>query len=113
MHERKIGSGKAGQFDQRNTMFNRPRDPERSSAEILELGKTHYGVRKFKDDEGYTLLDWAFAMGSWYLERWWGFGNMVGNEGLYEWFPDKAEIVARDRIPPEGKWPVSNPAGHW
>ncbi|OQY04760.1 MAG: hypothetical protein B6I22_08810 [Desulfobacteraceae bacterium 4572_123] len=29
------------------------------------------------------MLDWAFAMGSWYLERWWGFGNIVGNEGLY------------------------------
>ena len=90
-------------------MFSRPRDPDWSDSEILELGKKHYGVRKFKDDEGYTLLDWAFSMGSWYLERWWGFGNMVGNEGLYEWYPDKAEIIARDRIPPEGKWAVSDP----
>ena len=68
----KIGSGEAGRFDQRHTMFSRPRDPEWSNADMLAMGKKHYGVRNFKDDEGYTLLDWAFAMGSWYLERWWG-----------------------------------------
>ena len=51
-HARKIGTGKVGQFDQRNTMFSRPRDPDWSDSEILELGKKHYGVRKFKDDEG-------------------------------------------------------------
>ena len=107
--EKKIGTGEVGQFDQRNTMFSRPRDPERSDPSILELGKTHYGVRKFKNDEGYTLLDWAFSMGSWYLERWWGFGNIVGNEGLYEWYPDTAEIAARDRIPAGEKWVVSDP----
>jgi len=107
--DRKIGTGEVGQFDQRNTMFNRPRDRERSGAEILEMGRKHYGVRNFKDDEGYTMLDWAFAMGSWHLERWWGFGNIVGNEGLYEWFPDQSEIALRDRIPPGQKWKVSDP----
>jgi len=106
---RRIGTGEVRQFDQRNTMFNRPRDHERSSAEILELGRKHYAVRNFKDDEGYTMLDWAFAMGSWYLERWWGFGNIVGNEGLYEWFPDQSEIALRDRIPPGQEWKVSDP----
>ena len=108
-HQQKIGSGSVGQFDQRDTMFNRPRDPHRSHAEILAMGKKHYGVRTFKDDEGYTLTDWAFAMGSWYLERWWGYGNMVGNEGLYEWFPSKEEIATRDRITPGDKWRVSDP----
>ena len=73
------------------------------------MGKKHYGVRDFKNDQGYTLLDWAFSMGSWYLERWWGFGNIVGNAGLYEWFPDSAEIEARDRLPAEAKWIVSDP----
>ncbi|MBW1910354.1 MAG: reductive dehalogenase [Deltaproteobacteria bacterium] len=106
---RKIGTGEVGRFDQRNTMFNRPRDHERSSAEILEMGKKHYGVHNFKDDEGYTMLDWAFAMGSWYLERWWGFGNMVGNEGLYEWFPGRSKIAEKDRIPLGQKWDVSDP----
>ena len=105
---RRIGSGEAGRFDQRNTMFNRPRDLERSTAEILEMGRKHYGVRNFKDDDGYTMLDWAFAMGSWYLERWWGFGNIVGNEGLYEWFPDPSKIAERDRIPRGQKWDVSD-----
>jgi ferredoxin len=105
-----IGSGDVGRFDQRNTMFSRPRDLERSDAAMLEIGKKHYGVRHFKDDEGYTLLDWAFSMGSWYLERWWGFGNMVGDEGLYEWFPSTEEIAKRDRIPAGEKWEVCDPA---
>ncbi len=109
IRQRIIGSGDAGRFDQRNTMFSRPRDTERSDAEILAMGKKHYGVRNFKNDQGYTLLDWAFSMGSWYLERWWGFGNIVGNAGLYEWFPDSAEIEARDRIPAGEKWIVSDP----
>jgi epoxyqueuosine reductase len=107
---RKIGAGEVGRFDQRDTMFNRPRDPERSGAEILEMGRKHYGVRNFGDDEGYTALDWAFAMGSWYLERWWGFGNMVGGEGLYEWFPDQSKIAERDRIPLGQRWNTSDPA---
>jgi reductive dehalogenase len=105
----RIGSGEAERFDQRNTMFSRPRDGKRSGPSMLELGKRHYGVRNFKDDDGYTMLDWAFAMGGWYLERWWGFGNIVGNEGLYEWFPDPSKIAERDRIPSGQKWKVSEP----
>ena len=90
-------------------MFSRPKDRERSDPSILDLGKRHYGVRKFKDDEGYTMLDWAFAMGAWYLERWWGFGNIVGNEGLYEWFPDQSKIAERDRMPQGERWDISDP----
>ena len=108
-HRRNIGSGTSKRFDQRDTMFNRPRDPEKSSPEILEMGQRHYGVRRFKDDEGYTLLDWAFAMGAWHLERWRGFGNIVGNEGLYEWFPDQSQIAQRDRIPEGQTWEISDP----
>ncbi len=107
--KRKIGSGEVGRFDQRKTMFSRPRDPETSDPEIVEMGKKHYGVRNFKDEEGYTLRDWAFAMGSWYLERWWGFGNIAGDEGLYEWYPDQAKIAERDRMRLGEKWTVSDP----
>ena len=78
---KKIGTGEVGRFDQRQTMFSRPRDSERSDPSILELGKKHYGVRSFGNDEGYTMREWAFGMGCWYLERWWGFGNIIGNEG--------------------------------
>jgi reductive dehalogenase len=106
---KKIGSGVADRFDQRNTMFSRPRDHERSSPSILELGEKHYGVRTFKDDDGYTLREWAFGMGCWYLERWWGFGNIVGDQGLYEWFPDRSKMLQRDRLPPGQKWQVENP----
>ena len=106
--KKKIGSGEAGRFDQRKHMFSRPRDPERSDPQILEMGKKHYGVRQFKNDEGYTLRDWAFAMGSWYVERWWGFGNIAGNEGLYEWYPDQSKIAERDRMQPGEKWKVTD-----
>jgi reductive dehalogenase len=106
---REIGSGEVGRFDQRNTMFSRPKDLERSSAEILEMGRKHYGVRKFKNDPGYTLREWAFAMGAWYLERWWGFGNVAGDEALYKWFPDPSRIVERDRMQPGKRWEVLEP----
>jgi hypothetical protein len=107
---KKIGAGDVGRFDQRNTMFSRPRDPEKSSHEILEMGKRHYGVRSFKHDSGYTMREWAFAMGAWYLERWWGFGNIAGDEGLYTWHPDQDKIAERDRIKRGEKWPVQNVA---
>jgi epoxyqueuosine reductase len=95
----KIGSGEVKRFDQRNTMYSRPRDPERSDERILDIGKA----------PGYTMRDWAFAMSMWYMERWWGFGNMVGNEGLYTWFPDEAERALRDRMEPGEKWAVRDP----
>ena len=40
---------------------------------------------------------------------WWGFGNIVGDEGLYELNPDSADIAARDRIQPGEKWVISDP----
>jgi len=106
----KIGAGQAGRFDQRYTMFSRPRDTEGADPEMIELGRKHYGVRNFKTDPGYTVSEWAFAMGCWYLERWWGFGNIVGDEGLYKWHPDLTEISQRDRIPPGQKCDVSDTA---
>jgi epoxyqueuosine reductase len=107
--KRKIGTGDVGRFDQRNTMYCRPRDPERSDPKILEMGRRHYGVKQFSGTPGYTMRDWAFAMANWYLERWWGFGNMVGNEGLYSWFPDEGQRSMRDRMKPGEKWTVSDP----
>ncbi len=107
--KRKIGTGDAGRFDQRNTMYCRPRDPERSDPKILEMGRRHYGVKQFSSTPGYTMRDWAFAMANWYLERWWGFGNMVGDEGLYTWFPDESHRSVRDRMKLGEKWTVSDP----
>jgi len=106
---RKIGSGEVSRFDQRNTMYSRPRDPEKSAPEILDIGRRHYSVKHFGKTPGYTARDWAFAMSMWYMERWWGFGNMVGNEGLLKWYPDQAERALRDRMEPGGKWEVSDP----
>jgi epoxyqueuosine reductase len=104
----KIGSGEVGRFDQRNTMYSRPRDPEKSDARILDIGKRHYSAKHFGKAPGYTMRDWAFSMAMWYMERWWGFGNMVGNEGLFTWFPDQAERALRDRMEPGGKWEISD-----
>jgi len=105
----KIGSGEARRFDQRNTMYCRPRDPEKSDARILDIGKRHYSAKHFGKTPGYTMRDWAFSMAMWYMERWWGFGNMVGNEGLLAWFPDQAERALRDRMEPGSKWEISDP----
>ena len=104
--KRKIGSGETQRFDQRNTMYSRPRDPERSSAEILDIGRRHYSAKHFGKTPGYTMRDWAFSMAMWYLERWWGFGNMVGNEGLFQWYPDQSERALRDRMEPGKRWEV-------
>lgn len=105
----KIGEGEVGRFDQRYTMFSRPRDLEHADPHILEMGRKHYGVREFTDRPGYGMGDWAFAMGCWYLERWWGFGNLVGDKGLYAWNPDPSELALRDRIAPGHRLPVSDP----
>lgn len=51
---RKIGSGEVGRFDQRNTMYSRPRDPEKSSLEILDIGSRHCSVKHFGKTDGYT-----------------------------------------------------------
>ncbi len=107
--KRKIGTGGAERFDQRNTMYCRARDFERSDPEILEIGRRHYGVKQFSNTSGYTLRDWAFAMANWYLERWWGFGNMAGDEGLYTWFPDESQRPLRDRMKLGENWTVSDP----
>ena len=104
--KRKIGSGETQRFDQRNTMYSRPRDPERSSAEILDIGRRHYSAKHFGKTPGYTMRDWAFSMAMWYLERWWGFGNMVGNEGLFQWYPDQSERALRDRMEAGKRWEV-------
>ncbi|MCX5814376.1 MAG: hypothetical protein NT178_17805, partial [Proteobacteria bacterium] len=56
----KVGSGEVGRFDQRNTMYMRPRDPEKSDARILDIGKRHYSVKHFGKTPGYTMRDWAF-----------------------------------------------------
>ena len=106
---RNIGSGEAQRFDQRNTMYSRTRDLERSDPAILDIGRRHYSAKHFGETPGYTMRDWAFSMASWYLERWWGFGNMTGNEGLFEWYPDQAERALRDRMEPGEKWEVSDP----
>jgi epoxyqueuosine reductase len=105
----KIGSGEARRFDQRNTMYCRPRDTERSDARILDIGRRHYSPKHFGKVPGYTMRDWAFSMAMWYMERWWGYGNMVGNEGLLEWYPDQTERALRDRMEPGSQWEVSNP----
>lgn len=107
--KKKIGSGEAERFDQRNTMYSRPRDPEKSGPEILDIGRRHYGVKHFGKAPGHTLRDWAFSMAMWYLERWWGFGLMVGNEGLLTWFPDETKRTLRDRMEPGSRWEVSDP----
>jgi epoxyqueuosine reductase len=108
-NKRKIGAGEVGRFDQRNTTFNRSIDKERSTPDLLEIGKKHYGVRHFRDKAGYTMKDWALSMGAWYVEREFARGNLTGNYGLFEWAQDPDRIALRDRMIPGQKWKASDP----
>jgi reductive dehalogenase len=103
--KKKIGPDGVGRFDQKNTMYSRARwDPS-----MQELGRKHYGVRQFGDQLGYALKDWAFSMAAWYVEREFGRGNIVGDSGMYEWYPDASKIPLRDRMTPGERWMVSDP----
>jgi len=106
MNKRRIGEGTPARFDQKNTVYSRARwDPC-----LQELGRIHYGVRRFGDRPGYTLKDWAFSAAAWYLEREFGKGNAGGNFGLFEWDLDPDKIAQLHRIAPGQRWVISDPA---
>lgn len=107
--EMRIGAGEVGRFDQRNTMFSRVRDTERSDPSLLEMGRAFYGEPNLGDRTGYTLKDWALNTAAWYVERKFGRGNLVGDFGLYEWGPDPEELMRINRISPEKRWNASDP----
>jgi epoxyqueuosine reductase len=101
--KRRIGPGDVQRFDQKNNIQSR------MTWDLLEIGKTHYGVHKHRDVPGYTMKDWAFAQGCWYVEKEFATGAFTGNYGLYEWYPDPSKIEKRDRMTPGEKWVVSDP----
>lgn len=103
---KKIGSGDAARFDQRNTIYNRTTwDPA-----MEENGQKWYGARVFEDRSGYTMEDWAFAMAAWNLERRFGHGSLAGNSGLTQWYMAEEEVRKLSRLAPGQKYSVSDRA---
>jgi epoxyqueuosine reductase len=104
--KKKIGSGDAARFDQRNTIYNRTTwDPA-----MEENGQKWYGARVFEDRSGYTLEDWAFAMAAWNLERRFGHGSLAGNSGLTQWDMAEEEVRKLSRLASGQKYNVSDRA---
>ncbi len=104
--KRKIGSGDAARFDQRNTIYNRTTwDPA-----LEEIRQKWYGEHVFDDRTGYTLEDWAFAQAAWNLERRFGHGSLAGDDGLTLWDIPEEEIRRVSRLAPGQKLTVSDRA---
>lgn len=59
---------------------------------------------------GHTLKDYAYAMGSYYVERKFAKGHQVGNFGLLSWEEDLEEMTKMHRMEPIYKYEVKDPA---
>ena len=103
---RKIGSGDAQRFDQKNMMYRRLLwDPT-----VQDFAPQWYAQRVIGDRPGYTLKEWALQCAAWYVERAVAKGNQTGNFGLYNWEVDPNEFAVITRLVPGQKYAVSNPA---
>jgi epoxyqueuosine reductase len=73
--------GEVKRFDQKQTMFNRPRwDPK-----VASLAEGIYGVIPPKEKDGHTLTDRALQNAGWYVEMAFAHGHMVHGRDLYSW----------------------------
>ncbi len=105
-NKRKIGSGDAARFDQKNIMYRRVL----WDSTLGDFAPKWYGQRVVGDRPGYTLKDWAFNHAAWYVERAVAKGNQVGNFGLFKWEVDPNEIAVITRLTPGQKYTVADPA---
>ncbi len=105
--KRKIGSGNAGRFDQKNVGFSRALWDPLMQKPGEKIWKTPHVLRE--DSPGNTLLDWSFAQATSELERRYGQGNYGGNFGLTQWDISWEEIQKRNRLAPGQRYVVSDP----
>lgn len=74
-------TGAIKNFDQKYTMFNRPRwDPE-----VKKYAPGIYGVLPTKDIDGHRLYDRALQNACWFLEMGFGHTHYVHGTGIYAW----------------------------
>jgi epoxyqueuosine reductase len=96
-------AGNVQRFDQKYTMFNRPRWDER----VSKYASGIYGIIPTQKKDGHTLVDRALQNACWYLEMAFAQGHMVHGRGLYSW--DKRKYSDCLRIPEGEKYDVNDP----
>ena len=98
-------------FPQRNDTYKRAyrRDPPMEQAAdryyytLRDPTTAHWKV------PGRTLKDYAYAMGSYYVERNFARGHVTGNFGLLKWEEDPEEMAKANRMKPIYKYEVKDP----
>lgn len=91
--------GPIKRFNQKYTMFNRPRwDPK-----VMDWAEGIYGVIPPKERDGHTLIDRALQNAGWYVEMAFAHGHMVHGKDLYSW--EKRPYSDCLRIP-KGEKPI-------
>lgn len=96
--------GPVQRFDQKNTMFNRPR----WDSSVKDLAPGIYGVLPVKNRDGFTLMDRALQNSLWYLEMAFAHGHFVHGTDIYSW--EKKPYSDCMRSPETPKIEVSDPA---
>jgi len=94
--------GNVQRFEQKFTMFNRPRWDEK----VTKHAPGIYGVIPTKDADGFTLMDRALQNTGWYLEMAFAHGHMVHGKDLFRW--DKKPYSDCLRIPEGEKLKVTD-----
>ena len=99
-------------FDQKNDVYKRGYllDPP-----LKEAGEKMYHTLRVPtgpawEVPGNTLKDYAYHLGSYYVERMFGHGHQTGNYGLLKWEEDPEEFTKINRMAPGFKYEVKDPA---
>jgi epoxyqueuosine reductase len=95
--------GNVQRFDQKYTMFNRPRWDEK----VMKYAPGIYGVIPTQKKDGHKLVDRALQNTGWYLEMAFAHGHMVHGKDLYCW--EKRKYSDCLRIPEGEKLEVNDP----
>lgn len=98
-------------FPQKNDIYKRA---HRRDSPLEEAADRYYNTLRDPTTPhwkipGRTLKDYAYAMGSYYVERNFAKGHLTGNFGLLKWEEDFAEMTKANRMEPIHKYEVKDP----
>jgi len=104
--ENKYIVGPLETFDQKNDFYKRSWwDPG-----VKDIYDKVYGQRIIpRDKPGWTLQEIALGDGAWYLERAFGYGNVIGQQGPFAWEEEPSKF-GFGRLADGLKIDVDNPA---
>lgn len=98
-------------FNQRNETYKRA--ARRDSPMEESANRYYYTLRNPTTDAwkvpGHTLKDYAYGLGSYYVERMFARGHVVGNFGLLKWEEDPEEMAKINRMKPIYRYEVKDP----